>query len=154
MKSEWFTDEWARAWQREISASTDFRRAAAAWQGPIVLMLQQDEKLGIPETRAVYLDLDHGDCRDGRLAKATDLDNAVVVVSAEAATWKQVLDGHLEPFFGLIRGKIKLMKGSMLTIAPYVIAARELVNTARALETIFPDALSAAKRHSRFALHR
>lgn len=145
MKLEWFTEEWAQAWRKEIADSQDFRRAAHNWEQPIVLMLQQDAAMGIPETRAVYLDLFQGECRCARLAKGDDLDAATVVISADAAIWKQVLDGDLEPFFALIRGKLKLMKGSMLSLAPYVVAARELVNTAREIDTIFPAALVAPK---------
>src|SRR5512140_3916193 len=150
MRHECFTEEWAQAWQREMMESGDFRSATSKWQWPIVLMLQKDEAMGIPETRSVYLDVYHGECRCARRANADDLDTASFVISSDAATWKQVLDGHLEPFFGLIRGKLKLMKGSMLTLAPYVVAARELVNTARSIETLFPAALAGGKRAPAF----
>jgi Putative sterol carrier protein len=141
MKHEWFTEEWARAWQEQISESHAFRKAASNWEWPLVLVLQKEPLIGIPEDRGVYFDLFHGECRAWRLAAAEDFDNAAFVISSDAMTWKQVLDGELEPFFGLIRGKLKLVKGSMLTLAPYVVAARELVATAKLLDTKFPEAI-------------
>jgi putative sterol carrier protein len=138
MKLELFTDEWTRAAADVIRASAGYKQAARTWEGAMVFTLQADPSLGVPEARSAYFDLWHGDCRDGRAASKTDLETAQYIVSADAYTWRQVLEGKLEPIQGLLRGKLKLQKGNMAVLARYVAAAKELVHCATQAETAFP----------------
>lgn len=105
----------------------------------MIFTLQADPSLGIPTSRSAYFDLWHGECRDGRAATAADLEGAQYVISADAFTWKQVMEGKLEPISGLLRGKLKLSRGNMAVLARYVQAAKELVNGAKAVPTKFPE---------------
>lgn len=136
-----FSGEWARAWGERINANERYRDAAGSWEWPLVLSVQADPAFEIPEDRAVYLDLYRGECREAREATAADLDAAPFAIRSDAVTWKQVLDGKLEPIMGLMRGKLKLTKGSMATLARYVRAAKELVRSAQEVDTDFPAGL-------------
>lgn len=133
-----FTEEWAAAWGRQINASGAYRLAAQTWKWPIVLTLREDPALGLCE-RSIYLDLFKGECREARSATPEDFEAVPYVLSAEAATWKQVLDGDLEPIPGIMRGRIRLIRGSLATLLPYVLAARELVCAATRVGTRFPE---------------
>ncbi|MFS8641490.1 MAG: SCP2 sterol-binding domain-containing protein, partial [Symbiobacteriaceae bacterium] len=61
---------------------------------------------------------------------------------ADAYTWKQVVDGRLDPLAAMLRGKLKIVKGNMAVLAGYVTAAKELVNSAQQVETEFPEGVA------------
>jgi putative sterol carrier protein len=138
MKLELFTEAWAQQASEVLKASEGYKNAAKTWEGAMVMTMQADASLGIPEARSVYFDLWHGECREARAANSQDIASAPYVISADAFTWKQVLEGKLEPIAGLLRGKLKLVKGNMAVLARYVLAAKELVLGATQVETIFP----------------
>ncbi len=138
MNYELFSDAWGRSAADLLKASAAYQAAAKTWEGAMVFTLQADPSLGVPEARSAYFDLWHGDCREGRAATAHDLETAQYVISADAFTWKQVMEGQLEPISGLLRGKLKLVKGNMAVLARYVLAAKELVNGAKLVPTQFP----------------
>lgn len=140
MSYEVFTHDWAVACGDQINANEDYRKAAKNWKWPMVLTMKADAKLGVPE-RSVFLDLFEGDCREARVAQAADLEAAPYVISADPPTWKRVLEHDLEPIPGLIRGKLKLVKGSLVSLLPYVTAAKEMVNSAANVDTRFPAGL-------------
>ena len=138
MASEIFTDKWAKAWDKKINENAAYRKAAANWEGAIVLVMTADPDFGIGADRAVIADLWHGDCREAHLADVKDLEAAPFVIRATPATWKEVLGGNMDPIFGLLRGKLKLAKGSVFSLVPYAVAAKELVTSASRVETSFP----------------
>lgn len=139
MGHEVFTGDWARAWCRELSDSEAYADAAEDWEGALVLRVAADPSHGIEEDRAVRVDLRHGRCRGARAATAQDADEAPYLIEADPYSWKRVLDGELEPISGLMRGKLKLKRGSVVELARYVRAARELVRAAGRVETAYPE---------------
>ena len=42
----------------------------------------------------------------------------------------------------IMRGRIRLTRGSLATLLPYVLAARELVSAATRVETCFPEGMT------------
>lgn len=140
MAEEIFTESWAEAWCREMNESEAYSEAAETWEGAIVLRLAPDASWGIEEERSVWVDLHHGECRGVREATEEDLRDAPYVIRADPYTWDRVLKGELDPISGLMRGKLKLKRGSIVSLARYVTAAKELVAAATRVETRFPDA--------------
>jgi putative sterol carrier protein len=140
MKVQLYSDEWAKAVAGVIAASDSYKQAARTWEGSMVFTLQADPSLGVAENRSVFFDLWHGECRDGRSATPADLEAATYIISADAYTWQQVMEGKLEPIAGLMRGKLKLARGNMAVLARYVLAAKELVRSATQVDTEFPGA--------------
>lgn len=141
MPYEMFTPEWAVAWGRQINESDAYRLAAQTWKWPVVLTMKEAPALGVPE-RSIYLDLLKGECREARSAAPEDLEETPFVLTADPKTWKQVLDGELDPIPGIMRGRIRLIRGSLATLLPYVLAAKELVSAAARVETCFPEGLT------------
>jgi putative sterol carrier protein len=140
MSYEMFTHEWAVACGDQINANEDYRKAARTWKWPMVLTMKADAKLELPE-RSVYLDLFEGDCREARAAQPADIEHAHYIISADPPTWKRVLDRDLEPIPGLLRGKLKLDKGGLVSLLPYVTAAKEMVSSAANVDTRYPEGL-------------
>lgn len=138
MSYEMFTHDWAIACGDQINANEDYRKAAKSWRWPMVLTMTADARLGLPE-RSVFLDLFEGSCREARAATPDDVSAVPYVIGADPRTWKQVLDRDLEPIFGLMRGKLKLAKGSLVSLLPYVSAAKEMVISASYVDTRYPD---------------
>lgn len=137
----WFGEEWIAAFSERIKHSADYKKAAAAWEWPLVFMASQDPSLGMTEDMGVYLDLYHGECREARAATPADAESADYVLTADPFTWKQVLDRKLEPISAMMRGKIKVTRGSIVTLARYVAAAKCLVDCATEVETDYPEGL-------------
>ncbi len=139
MAFEIFTDKWARSWGKKINENEAYRKAAANWEGAIVLTMAADPEFGIHQDRAVIADLWHGDCRAAHAAGEKELGGAPYIIRATPATWKDVLAGKVDPIFGLLRGKLKLAKGSVFSLVPYAAAAKELVVSASQVDTSFPE---------------
>lgn len=134
--SEVFSLPWAEAWARQINDSEAHRQAARTWEGGIVFCTGDP---GAPGARAVFLDLWHGDCRTARTAGQPEWEQARFVIQAPLATWREVLGGRLAPITALMTGRLKLTKGNVAALLPFVAAARELVNAAAHVEgTTFP----------------
>ncbi len=140
MHPDVFTDSWVAAWGRELNASSAYREAAADWEGAVALRMGADAALGIPEPRAVWLDLHHGLCRDARSASEADLGAAKYVIEAEAAVWRDLLAGRMSPITALLAGKLRLAHGSLMGLLPYATAAQLLVATATIIQQQFPEA--------------
>lgn len=136
-----FSDEWCKAYGDRIRANEAYKKSAASWEWPMVYIVTKDPSLGIGEDLGIYLDLFHGDCREAREATPLEMQTAPYAISADPYTWKQVLDRNLEPISGLMRGKLKLVRGSLVTVARYVTAAKHLVDAACEVPTVWPEGL-------------
>ncbi len=139
MAVEIFTDEWAREWCSKINGNAAYAEAAKRWEGAIVLQMSADGDWGIPEDRSVIADLWHGECRGARKASAEDLDEAPYIIAATPDTWNKVLAGDLDPIVALMGGKLKLARGKLFKLLPFTKAAKEMVESARAVDTSFPE---------------
>lgn len=139
MAPEIFTGEWARDWCEEINRSEAYAEAAESWEGALVLAVHADPSYGLEEGRAVWVDLWHGECREARAAGEGDREEAPYVIAADPYSWKRVLEGEMDPISGLMRGKLKLERGSVVELARYVRAAKELVAAAGRVESRYPE---------------
>lgn len=139
MSHEVFTDPWAKAWADELRDSEAYRDAARSWEGSILLeMTGKTESMGIA-SRAVFVDLWHGDCRAARHAGETEQRQADYVIRGDIEVWKRILSGELEPIFALMSGKLQLVRGSLAKLTPYLAASRELVLAAARVDSSFPE---------------
>jgi putative sterol carrier protein len=138
MIPEVFTAKWAADWCAALNASTTYREAAAAWEGAVALVMTADAPAGIPEARAVYLDVSGGSCHGARVASELDLATARYVIEATPEAWRAMLSGALAPLMALMTGRLRLSRGNFAALLPYANAARELVATATAVPYRFP----------------
>ncbi len=134
-----FSPEWIDKWAPEINASEEYRKAARWWEWPLVLVLRADPALGIPEDRRVYLDLFHGECRKARPGTVEERAQTKFVLSADVRAWKEIFQGKVGPIAAIVLGKIKLERGSYVTLALNTPAATALVGTATKVDTAFPE---------------
>lgn len=136
MSLDLFSDAWAAALGHALAESVDYRRAAARWEGDLVLSWTGEA--GASHGGA-YLDLLHGDCRAARAAREEDLASAAFVIAGALPAWLAVLEGRAEPLGAIMRGQLRLRRGSLARLMPFVEAARLLVAAARTVPTRFPE---------------
>jgi putative sterol carrier protein len=130
-----FSDDWARACATVLNQREGYRVAAASWEGAILLVMHAPSPA---EERRVFLDLWHGDCRGARAAAPEDEAAARYVLAGTVTAWKQVLTSAVAPLVAIMTGKLRLTKGSLTELIPYVNAAKELVAAASLVEATFP----------------
>lgn len=132
-----FSDDWARACAAVLNQREGYRAAAATWEGAILLSMTAIGPEG--SERRVFLDLWHGDCRMARAALVDDEAVARYVLSGTVVVWRQVLAGSLAPLMAIMTGRLRLTKGSLVELIPYVNAAKELVAAAALVQASFPE---------------
>lgn len=134
---DFFSEPWLQAWQDEIASSDAYRQAAATWEGTLIFRLRSEAASPMPHS-AVFLDLWHGTCREARFSNSDD--EADYIMEAALPVWKSLLSGQAQPIMALMTGKLKLVRGSLAALTPYVQASQELVAAAGRVPTQFPDA--------------
>ncbi len=143
MTTEILSEAWAQAWSDALNGSESYRAAAAGWEGAVAIAVRGEPQRGI-EGRAVFLDLWHGACRAARTASPADLEAARFVLTADAATWLELLRDGLDPVPAVMSGRLELSKGSVMSLLPQVAAAKELVAVGRSLPTTLPPGWTAS----------
>lgn len=136
-----FTEEWSQACCQQLNARERYRSVAGDWISPVILVMKADPARGVPEDRAVFLDLYRGECRGARMAAPEDFGRAEFVFSAAAVTWGRMLRGEQDPITAVMFGRLKLEQGSLSSLMPYAAAAREMVEAAAGVAAEVPGAV-------------
>lgn len=132
-----FGPEWIESYKQQVRGSPSYKKAAAAWEGDMTLVVQADGA-AFPQDCYIYMDLWHGEARDIRLVDAEEGTRAKFVITGGYPRWKQVVKGELEPIKGMMQGKLKL-RGNLAYVVRFVGAAKELVSCTTKVPTRFPD---------------
>jgi putative sterol carrier protein len=132
------SEEWLNEYVERINSSPAYKEAAATWEGDVAYVIEAEADKGVADEVWAWLDLWHGDCREGKIVSPEEGDKARFVIRAPYSRWKEVIKKELDPVKGMMQGKLKL-KGDLPTIVRYVKAANELVNLAQTVPTEFPD---------------
>jgi putative sterol carrier protein len=135
------SDEWLETYRERINASSEYRDAAATWEGDVAFLFEAEPDRNVPDDLWGWLDLWHGECRAARMVTADEGRAAEYVISAPYSRWKEVLAGELDPVKGMMQGKLKL-DGDLPTIIRYVRAANQLVLLTMSVPTEFLDGRS------------
>jgi putative sterol carrier protein len=135
------SEQWLKEYVERINRSQGYKEAAADWEGDVAYMIEAEPDKGVPEDVWAWLDLWHGECRDGKIVGPEEGEKARFVIKAPYSRWKQVIQKELDPVKGMMQGKLKL-QGDLPTIIRYVKAAQELVNLAQTVPTEFADEAS------------
>ncbi len=125
-----FRGPWIAALAAELAASESYRRAAARWEGDLLLEVSDG---GGDE--AVYLDLHHGECRCARAGTAADREAVRFWLAAPRAVWEELLAGRLAPATAVLSRKLELQRGRLTALLPHIGAAQELVQAAARAST-------------------
>jgi putative sterol carrier protein len=134
-----FTQPWADAFRDAINADPSYRTAAVGWSWPVALLLDPPAAtLGYPEPVAVQVALDRGTAGQATLVPGAAA-TADIVLGGSYETWKEIVLGSLDPVGAVMGGRLRLVRGSIMTLMSQIGAARALVACAARTPTEFPD---------------
>jgi putative sterol carrier protein len=114
------------AWRDHLNRSTLFREAAAGWRGTL-LLLEGDP--AAPE-RTAWVEVADGSCAAARGGDDGDAERADFVLAATPATWDDLVSARTTPVMAAITGRLRLVKGDLLALAPHAKAAAALLAAA------------------------
>jgi putative sterol carrier protein len=129
-----FKDAWVQAFVKAINDNKNYNDAAKTWEGDFLFIVEPEGNL--KETISFWVDLWHGNAREGHELKPGETKNAQYVVNGKYNNWILVLSKKLDPIQALMQGKLKL-KGDMGKVMRAVKAAQELVVSTTMVETQF-----------------
>lgn len=133
---------WTSAYKDAINQNPLYRKAAASWsEGAVALVCKAEPLLGLDAPQAIILDLFQGECRSA--VHATDLaalSGTPFVIEATYEKWKAVIGGELDPIKAMLQGQLRLTKGHLPTIIRDVEGSKQLVLSARTIDTEFLSA--------------
>ncbi len=139
-----FSKKWIDDWKAAINSSDEYKAHGAGWNAPLILKVTDSHKfLNNPDAIGFYLDLKAGVCDELRYASAKDEPNADAILSAVAETWIKMIESGKDPLMMLMKGKLKLEKGSMVLLSTQTKAAKALLDAAPAVEKIKESANNA-----------
>jgi putative sterol carrier protein len=130
---------WATAYRDAINQNPLYKKTAAAWdQGAIALVCKADAALSIPVAQAIILDLHHGECRGVVYSsEPADLAATPFIIEAAYPQWKSVISGEVDPIRAMLAGQLRLIKGHLPTIIRDVEGSKQLVLSAKDIDTEF-----------------
>lgn len=133
--------EWTDAYAEAVNANEAYTVAGKDWtHGPVAMVVQADPSLGIEQDTGMILDVEGGTCR-GTLylegMEAVEAEDPPFIIVAPYDRWKEVIGGDIDPIKAMMQGKLKLTKGHLPTMLRYVESSRQLVVSAKNVETEF-----------------
>lgn len=132
------SEDWILDLCGRVNASSEYRDAAATWEGDITFVFGAEPNKGFPQDVWVWLDLWHGECRGARIVSPEEGEGARYIIRAPYSRWKDVVQGRLDPVKGMMQGKLRV-QGDLPTIVRYVRAANQLVYLTTTVPTEFVD---------------
>jgi len=131
-----FSQEWADLFREQLNQNESYATSAAAWEWSVVLQSKSDDE----QSRAVFLDLWHGSCRNAyHIENERQIERADFLIRGSEQTWYQLHKGNITPIPALMQGKLKLVKGSLPKLVSYSGAANALMEVANSIDTDFPS---------------
>lgn len=132
-----FSESWASAYQDAINQNPKYATTSQNWNHGALAMTTT---FADGTDHAIILDLAGGECLSAQVVTHTEAQaQASLVIQGDLGAWQDVLNGKIQPLMAIMRGKLKLTKGSIGQLMPFTQSAIELVNSAQQIETEFPD---------------
>lgn len=131
------SSEWIKELSRQLNASEAYERSARDWEGDIVFVVEPDKSY--EGTANLFLGLYHGKSPDAEMTAGVDGRESEFVISAPFGTWRQVIEGALDPIQGIMMRKLKL-EGNLSKVLRYPKAAKEIVSCCAKVPTAWGGA--------------
>lgn len=136
MALEFPSDEWIKALSDQLNTSESYEKSAKDWEGDFVFVVEPDDAY---DTIAyLFLGLFHGKSPDAAMLASGDERQTEFVIHAPFGTWRQVVEGKLDPIQAMMTRQLKL-EGNMMKIMRYPKAAKEIVDCCALVPTDFGD---------------
>lgn len=123
---------WADLYREALAGNDEYREAARAWEGDILLKLDPDAEA--PGGAGIHLDLAHGACRSARFLPDATGAASEFVFSASRAQWTRLLRREVDPVRAILDGTVRV-QGNLAKLMRFTRAAKALVETAGQVPT-------------------
>ena len=130
------SDEWIKALSDQLNTRESYEKSAKDWEGDFVFVIEPDD--AYDTTAYLFLGLFHGKSPDAAMLASEDERQTEFVIHAPFSTWRQVIEGKLDPIQAMMTRKLKL-EGNMMKIMRYPKAAKEIVDCCALVPTDFGD---------------
>lgn len=128
--------EWLTELKDRLNADPDYEKAAANWEGSLVLHIQADE--GLDKDFFMWSDPYHGKIREVKVLNSLDEEKAEFVLSGKYTTWKTIVKGELDAMKAIMKSKLKV-KGNMAFLLKQTKASNVLMKVQQSIDTAFID---------------
>lgn len=127
----YFDENWLDLWIQSLSKSEKYQKSAKNWKNRVLLKFNPvPELLRKKSAIGFYLDLQYGECIEHRYAGKDDEEIGEVILTADEMTWIKLLEEKKDPTMMIMKGNLKLEKGSLITLSTQRVAAKALLDTA------------------------
>ncbi len=135
-----FSDGWAKSYMQVLNNSKAYYDASTGWTaGALAMVMKAAPANGFPRDVAVILDLHKGKCKDARALTVNEATSeANYVIEGNYGSWMKVLSGQGQPLGMIMRGQLRLKKGSLPGLLPYTKSAQELIKCAQKIDEFEP----------------
>jgi putative sterol carrier protein len=125
-----FSQAWADAFRAALNDNPHYKRTSTHWRaGALSFLLKPSARA---PGAAVWLDLHQGECRAAlSLPTMEAVQRSAFAIEGDDAAWMRVLRGEIAPLAALMRGDLRLSKGSLLRLLPFTQSAEQLVLSAQ-----------------------
>ena len=129
------SEDWAKEYIEKLNSNSAYAAAGKTWDDSLTFVVQPDDIY--KESWCLYLNLKAGKCIDSKVGRTEeDVPKSTFKYIGIYSNWVKLIKGEIDPIQGLMTGKFKL-DGSMMKIMRYTNAAKEMVNTAKMVDTQF-----------------
>ncbi|MFB6470361.1 MAG: Fis family transcriptional regulator [Vulcanisaeta sp. AZ3] len=153
MSSEGFvfpSPQWAEAYCKALNENQEYKEAAKDWIWDVVFvatnipdtvistLFQLMGITGVSTTAiAMKFKLRNGTCQGSEFYIDASKSDAEYILEADYLLWKDLIQGKVDPVGAILSKKIRIKKGSFLTLVQFSSAAIKMTNTAMKVPTKF-----------------
>jgi len=128
---DYFNKAWLNTWRKNLDQNEHYKKAGKKWNAPILLKFHPvPDFISSAQSIGFYLDLRYGECVELRYATEDDEKTCDYILTTDRETWINLLENKKDPTLFLMQGKLKLEKGSLVTLSTHRKAASALLRTA------------------------
>jgi len=126
-----YTGTFLEEWKKSINNNNEYARFGSTWNDPVLLKFDPlPEPLSIQNHTGYFLDLEEGKCKHLRFSITEDENKAGIIISGDENTWLGLLLEKRDPLFLIMKGDLKIEKGSLMKITSQRKSANALLKSA------------------------
>lgn len=125
-------EKWLFALKDKLNTDEKYKHVARNWEGDMLFVIVPDKNNN--EKIVFYLDLWHGSCRDAKIVRETDDQNAVFTLSGKYVNYVNLLRGKVDPIQALltrrlsVSGNMGILMKNIPTVLDFVRCCREITD--------------------------
>ena len=131
-----YTERFLDEWKESINKSREYAEYGSSWNEPVILKFDPvPEPLQKLNRTGYFLNLGNGKCHQLRFSSKEDEEKAGIIISGEENTWMGLLAEKRDPLFLIMKGDLKIEKGSLMKVTGQRKSANALLKAAALLLT-------------------